>query len=129
MIRRAALPLPRIYYDQAVAEFGVNPMKIPIVECWHAGPIPFGAIDRVLVIRNHPQRVRTVSPRAKVLSSSKLWEALWPQLPYPLTAEEAHMQWWLKLWENVDEKVIADLVERGRQCDERKRLSPDDVNV
>jgi len=126
VIRRQDLPLPLISYDQALAEVGVIPMKIPIVECWHAGPIPFGAIDRVLVIRKHPQRVRTLSPRANVLSSPKLCEALWPHLPFPLTAEEEHKQMLLKMWENVDETVIADALDRARQHKERKRLPPDD---
>jgi hypothetical protein len=124
VIRRKALPLPLISYDQAVAEVGVIPMKIPIVECWHAGPIPFGAIDRVLVIRKHPQRVRTLSPRAKVLSSPKLCEALWPHLAYPLTAEEEHMQILVNMFDNVDEKVIDEMLERARRYDERKRLPP-----
>ncbi len=115
VIRRKVLPLPLVSYDQALAEVGLIPMKIPIVECWHAGPIPFDAIDRVLVIRKHPQRVRTLSPRAKVLSSPKLCEALWPHLAYPLTAEEEHMHMCKKMWENVDEKVSADILERARQ--------------
>jgi len=126
VIQRKALPLPLISYDQALAEVGVIPMKIPIVECWHAGPLPFGAIDRVFVIRKHPQRVRTLSPRAKVLSSPKLCEALWPHLPFPLTAEEERMQMYRNICKDVDKNVIADVLERARQYDERKRLPPDD---
>jgi hypothetical protein len=126
VVQRKALPLPLISYDQAVVEVGVLPMKIPIVECWHPGPIPFGAIDRVLVIRKHPQRVRTLSSRAKVLSSPKLCEALWPHLPFPITAEEEHIQWWLKMWENAGEKAIANMLERARQHKEHKRRPPDD---
>jgi hypothetical protein len=126
VIQRKGLPLPLISYDQALAEVGVIPMKIPKVECWHAGPIPFRAIDRVLAIRKHPQRVRTLSPRAKVLSSPKLCEALWPHLPFPLTGEEEHLQMWLKMWENVDENVIADVLERARQHEARKGLPPDE---
>jgi hypothetical protein len=126
VIRRKDLPLPLVSYDQAVAEVGVIPMKIPIVECWHAGPIPFGAIDRVVVIRKHPKRVRTLLPRARVLSSPSLCEALWPHLAYPLTADEEHMEMWRNMIENTDEAVIADILERARKYDERKRLPPDD---
>ena len=126
IMQRKNLPLPLISYDDAVAEVGPIPMKIPIVECWHAGPIPFGAIDRVFVIRKHPQRVRTLSPRTKVLASPKLCEALWPHLPFPLTDEEEHRQWWLKLWENAGDNVIADMLERARQHDERRRLALDE---
>jgi hypothetical protein len=123
VIRRKALPLPLVSYDQAVAEVGLNPTKIPIVECWHAGPIPFGAIDRVLVIRKHPQRVRTLSPRAIVLASPKLCETLWPHLAYPLTAKEEHIQMVLTMFENIDKKVIDDMEERARQHLERRRQS------
>lgn len=126
VIRRKALPLPLISYDQALAEVGDIPVKIPIVECWHAGPIPFGAIDRVFVIRKHPQRLRTLSPRAKVLSSPKLCEALWPHLPYPLSAQEEHMQMWAIMLENVDETMIADILERSRTHNECNRIPPDD---
>jgi hypothetical protein len=122
VIDRKSLPLPLTAYDQAVSEVGILPTKIPIVECWHAGPIPFGCIDRVLVIRKHPERVRTVSPRAKVLSSSNLRKALWPHLPPPLTEDEENTEAWLKMFENWEPSAIEDMLERARLYDESRRL-------
>jgi hypothetical protein len=123
VIRREALPLPLVSYEQATAEVGILPMKIPIVECWHPGPIPFGAIDRVMIIRRCPQRVRTLPPGANELSCSNIYEMLWPRLPYPLTAEEEHTQMLVDHFASSPDDVIADILERGRQYDERKRLS------
>jgi hypothetical protein len=56
-----------IKHHEGVSEVGDGAMKIPIVECWHAEPIPIASINRVLVIRNDPKWVRTLRHRCSSL--------------------------------------------------------------
>ncbi len=89
--------LDLIHYDEATAEVGGRPMKIPWVEAWVPRQIPISRVRKITVVRMDPFAFRTLranDPRID-LAADQIVAEVWPHLPAPRTREEvdAPHQW------------------------------------
>jgi hypothetical protein len=73
-----------IDYSQAFDEVGPGVTKIPHFEIWHAGSIPFRAVESVILMRERPYLLKTFAPRdSRLLTIEDLMRLTWPTHEIP----------------------------------------------